>query len=186
MKRDCCNSEHGSANPHEFQCKDVLPGQLQKMPEIEGIAEHHNVRRTDNEVHHITGVVPDAKDQLDGIFEVQGKFMEQLGVPCLQLEQRAPNTILHASEFVKMLTSFTQTCTTALACETTELLDALPWKPWKKSHDKVDLNNVHIEIVDMMHFVVEIALIWGLDSRTLFQLYMKKMQENIDRQNKGY
>lgn len=153
---------------------------------IEGIADHHNVRRTDDDVHKLGGMVPNAKDQLDGIFEVQAKFMEELGIPTLQLEQRVPNTKLHISDFVKMLTSFTQTCTTALGCETTELLDALPWKPWKKSYKEVDINNVHIEIVDMMHFVVEIALIWGLDSKTLFQLYMKKMQENIDRQKKGY
>lgn len=146
-----------------------------------------STRRTDDEVHTLHGMVPNSKDMLGGIFEVQSKFMEELGIPCLHLEQRGePNANLGITEFVKMLTSFTQTCTTALGCETTELLDALPWKPWKKSYEKVDLNNVHIEIVDMMHFLVEIALIWGLDSKALYTLYMKKMQENIDRQNKGY
>lgn len=142
-------------------------------------------RRTDDAVHELHGMVPNAKDQLDGIFELQAKFMEELGVPAINLKTRLDSKI-PVNEFIKMLTSFTQTCTTAVACETTELLDALPWKPWKKSYKEVDLNNVHIEIIDILHFVIEIAIIWGLDARSLYNLYMKKMQENIDRQNKGY
>lgn len=184
-KRDCCNSEHGSANPHEFECKDVLPGQLRKMPEIEGIAEHHNVRRTDDEVHVIKHDLPQLdEDWLMNIFCYQRKFMDMLGVPCLDAKGRGKE--LDVNEFTKMLTSFSLTCATALGCETTELLDALPWKPWKKSYSKIDLNNVQIEIVDMLHFVIELAIIWGMKPHELHDLYMKKMQENFDRQKLGY
>ena len=143
-----------------------------------------NARRTDDEVHKLDGIEPEALDQLDGIFELQAKFMELMGIPSLDVKGR--DNKIPVSDFMKMLTVFSQTCTTAINCETTELLDALPWKPWKKVHVDVDVNNVHIEIVDLAHFVVELALIWGLDSKTFFDLYRKKMQENIDRQSKGY
>lgn len=139
-----------------------------------------NTRRTDDEVHELDGIAPSAKDQLDGIFELQCEFMNKLGIPRLAQPE------ISGEGVGKMLTSYSLTCTTALSCEITELLDALPWKPWKKTYSPIDLKNVQIEIVDMLHFVVELALIWGLDSKTLFSLYMKKMQENIDRQSKGY
>lgn len=141
-------------------------------------------RRTDDAVHDLPGLPQLDQDFLLNIFHYQRKFMDMLGVPCLDSDGRGKE--LDVNEFTRMLTNFTQTCTTALACETTELLDALPWKPWKKSYEKIDLNNVHIEIVDMMHFLVELAIIWGMKPQQLHGLYMKKMQENFDRQSKGY
>ena len=120
----------------------------------------------------------------EGIFELQQRLMDKLGIPAIDIRGREIK--LDITDFIRMLTCFSQTCTTALSCEITELLDALPWKPWKKSYKEVDLNNIHIEIVDMLHFVVELAIIWGMDAGKVFDLYRKKMQENIDRQNKGY
>jgi hypothetical protein len=141
------------------------------------------VRRTDDAVYDLPGEKCQAKDNLEGVFELQQKFMELLGVPKLDMPR---STTLPISDFIKMLTTYSQTCTTAINCEVTELLDALPWKPWKKSYVEVDLNNISIEIVDIFHFVIELAIIWGLDSKTLFNIYSKKMQENIDRQKKRY
>jgi len=141
-------------------------------------------RRTDDEVHALPGMVPVDEDQLADIFFYQCKLMEKLGVPALGDSRK--DSKIPVNDFTRMLTQFSQTCTTAINCEVTELLDALPWKPWKKSYTEIDLNNVHIEIVDILHFVIELAIIWGMTSKQLTDLYMKKMQENIDRQNKGY
>jgi len=141
-------------------------------------------RRTDDEVHNLHGLPQLDADWLMNIFCYQRKFMDMLGIPCLDLKDRKKE--LEVNDFVRMLTNYTQTCTTAIMCELTELLDALPWKPWKKSYKTVDINNVHIEIVDQLHFVIEEAIIWGMTPKQLHDLYMKKMQENIDRQNKGY
>jgi len=141
-------------------------------------------RRTDDEVHDLPGEKVQSKDMFEGIFELQQRLMDKLGIPAIDIRGREIK--LDITDFIRMLTCFSQTCTTALSCEITELLDALPWKPWKKSYKEVDLNNIHIEIVDMLHFVVELAIIWGMDAGKVFDLYRKKMQENIDRQNKGY
>lgn len=141
-------------------------------------------RRTDEEVSQLPGLPQIKEDMLENILVAQRRFMDLIGVPALNLDGHGKE--IEINDFVKMLTVFSQTCTTALNCETTELLDALPWKPWKKSYKRVDLNNVHLEIVDMMHFVLELALIWGLDAKSLHELYMKKMQENFDRQARGY
>jgi dimeric dUTPase (all-alpha-NTP-PPase superfamily) len=140
-------------------------------------------RIPDDEVHDLPGMKTQAKDNLEGIFELQQRFMDQIGIPTL------PETVvskIEIDDFVRMLTSYSQTCAIAVSCETTELLDALPWKPWKKSYKEIDLNNVHIEIIDILMFVIELAIIWGLDAKTLFALYSKKMQENFDRQARGY
>jgi hypothetical protein len=143
-----------------------------------------SARRTDDEVHKLDGLTPLTDDMLEDIFIYQRSLMEKLGVPAL--DNKRKDVKIPITEFTKMLTSFSQTCTTALSCEITELLDALPWKPWKKNYKEIDLNNAHIEIVDMLHFVIELAIIWGMTERKLYDLYLKKMQENIDRQKKGY
>jgi len=141
-------------------------------------------RRQDEDVVKLDGVPQVCDDMLQDMCHHQQMFMDQIGVPVLEVFGR-PSKI-SVSDMVRMLTSYSQTCTTALACETTELLDALPWKPWKKSYVEVDLHNVHLEIVDIFHFVLELALIWGMDAKLIHEIYLKKMQENIDRQKKGY
>lgn len=151
---------------------------------IEGIKDHHNTRRDDSDVMKLDGLKQVQNDMLHDIIEKQHQFMNMLGVPALDLQGR--DRKLPVTDFIKMFTSFSQTCTTAINCETTELLDALPWKPWKKSYKEVDLDNVHLEIIDILHFVLELAIIWGLDAKAIHEIYMKKMQENIDRQKKGY
>lgn len=139
-------------------------------------------KRTDDEVMALEGVPQIFEDKLENMVEAQRKFMDKLGTPAL--DHRAGK--LGATDFVKMLTAYTQTCTTAINCETTELLDALPWKPWRKTHKDVDLANVHIEIIDILHFSIQLALIWGLTAQEIHDIFMKKMQENLDRQEKGY
>lgn len=140
-------------------------------------------RIPDNEVFKLDGVEEKHADMLTDIFAHQREFMDFLGVPSLRENLEGQKEV---NEFFKMLTRYSQDCATAISCETTELLDSIPWKHWKKSHKNIDLNNVRIEIVDLLHFVLELAIIWGLDSKSLHKLYRQKMQENYNRQQKGY
>ncbi|MEA3316323.1 MAG: dUTP diphosphatase [Campylobacterota bacterium] len=42
--------------------------------------------------------------------------------------------------------------------EVSELIDSTPWKHWKNINDKIDLDNIHIELVDVWHFLMSYIL----------------------------
>lgn len=72
----------------------------------------------------------------------------------------------------------------ALSQESAEAIDSLNWKWWKKDAD--DWDNVKIELVDMLHFWVSMCTVAGLDAKQVFELYFKKNDLNVVRQNEGY
>ena len=42
--------------------------------------------------------------------------------------------------------------------EVSELIDSTPWKHWKNIKDAPDMNNIHIELVDIWHFLMSYVL----------------------------
>lgn len=42
--------------------------------------------------------------------------------------------------------------------EAAELLDSVPWKHWKYNENKYDIDNIRIEIIDILHFVLSIHI----------------------------
>lgn len=72
----------------------------------------------------------------------------------------------------------------ALQGEATELEQELLWKWWSK--DKIDLQNIRVEIVDLMHFLTSLALAAGVSADDFHRLYTAKHRVNQDRQDKGY
>jgi len=72
----------------------------------------------------------------------------------------------------------------ALKDESRELDEELLWKWWSK--DTLDLQNIRVEIVDQLHFLLSLALVAGLDANELFRLYMLKHQVNQQRQEQDY
>lgn len=42
--------------------------------------------------------------------------------------------------------------------EAAELLDSIPWKHWKHNESKYDVDNIRIEIIDILHFVLSIHI----------------------------
>ena len=72
----------------------------------------------------------------------------------------------------------------ALKAEAVELDEELLWKWWSK--DKLDLQNIRVEIVDLMHFLTSLALISGLTPEEFHRLYTKKHAVNRQRQDQGY
>ena len=72
----------------------------------------------------------------------------------------------------------------ALTEEAAELDQELLWKWWSK--DKIDLQNIRVEIVDLMHFLTSLAIVSGLSADEFHRLYTAKHRVNADRQEQGY
>ena len=72
----------------------------------------------------------------------------------------------------------------ALQGEAAELEQDLLWKWWSK--DQIDIQNIRVEIVDLMHFLTSLALTAGLTADELHRLYTAKHRVNQERQEKGY
>jgi len=72
----------------------------------------------------------------------------------------------------------------ALTDESRELGEELLWKWWSK--DKLDMQNIRVEIVDQLHFWLSLAITAGMDAEKVFDIYVQKNKVNIERQNAGY
>ena len=72
----------------------------------------------------------------------------------------------------------------ALQEESKELEQDLLWKWWSK--DKVDMQNIRVEIVDLMHFLTSLALTAGLTAEEFHRLYTAKHRVNQQRQENNY
>jgi dimeric dUTPase (all-alpha-NTP-PPase superfamily) len=72
----------------------------------------------------------------------------------------------------------------ALQGEATEVEQDLLWKWWSK--DKIDMQNIRVEIVDLMHFLTSLALSAGLTAEEFHRLYTAKHRVNEKRQDEGY
>lgn len=72
----------------------------------------------------------------------------------------------------------------ALSAEAEEVSEELLWKWWSK--DQIDLQNIRVEIVDIMHFLTSLALISGLTAEEFHRLYTAKHRVNENRQEQGY
>lgn len=95
----------------------------------------------------------------------------------------------------------------ALTDELHEMFDALGgiddgignavWKPWKKDHlqakkmtiknlSKNDLKELKFEIVDAFHFLINFAVSINMTGSDLYNMFISKNKENINRQNNNY
>lgn len=73
---------------------------------------------------------------------------------------------------------------TALNDECRELSEELPWKWWSK--DKLDMQNIRVEIIDILHFWISLAMTAGMTAEDVKRIYLQKLQVNLDRQENDY
>ncbi len=66
--------------------------------------------------------------------------------------------------------------------ELTELLNELNYK-WWKNPKPLDRQAIEEELTDVLHFFVSMCLRSGMDADALHACYVRKNQENFDRQN---
>ena len=111
-------------------------------------------------------------DKLEEIFKLQAKLNAYSGHPLENLQDKKK------IEWILILTR-------ALQQETAELIDTTPWKWWKKQQ-KFDINNAKKELIDIVHFVIALAITLGMDAEELFAEYTEKNKINHDRQDNGY
>ena len=73
----------------------------------------------------------------------------------------------------------------AMGQEMAELTDSVPWK-WRAKYQKFDEQNARVEVVDLFHFLINMAQVLGLSAADVFAAYVKKNGVNFQRQESGY
>jgi dimeric dUTPase (all-alpha-NTP-PPase superfamily) len=73
---------------------------------------------------------------------------------------------------------------TAIEAELNELRADLAWKWWSK--DSIDLQNIRVELVDILHFLVSAMICAGLGPEKVHDIYVQKHAVNLSRQDAGY
>ena len=106
-------------------------------------------------------------DKLDTIFAMQralnGDIAARRGLPDYSAE-----------EWIGKLTL-------AMLSEMAELLGEINFKWWKNPKE-IDMDALHEELVDILHFFISMCLRSGMDAGELFRRYCEKNKENFDRQ----
>ena len=84
---------------------------------------------------------------------------------------------------------FTKEYVLAIQAELIEVLDEINWKIWKRTrvtYDDKRIERIQFELIDILHFYVNLCLIWGITPKKLQELYDKKNAINHERQKDGY
>jgi len=72
----------------------------------------------------------------------------------------------------------------AMKEELIELDEELLWKWWSK--DEIDMQNIRVELIDILHFLVSAMMCAGLDADKVFDIYQQKHAVNLKRQDTNY
>jgi len=72
----------------------------------------------------------------------------------------------------------------AMKEELIELDEELLWKWWSK--DEIDMQNIRIELIDILHFLVSAMMCAGLSAEKVFDIYQQKHAVNLKRQDSNY
>lgn len=128
------------------------------------------------------------------------------------LYKRLPNQVQNVSDLDELGKKYTWLRDNKIAAddEFSELIDALPgmsnmsakertslWKNWKGDRDKVramkfselsyeDKNEAKYEVIDAMHFWINMLIAMELTAEDIFKFYYTKNEENHRRSQTGY
>ena len=117
-------------------------------------------------------------DFIKNIFEKQILLNKVVGHDLLLIKENQCNKEKYTKEFAL-----------AIHAEISEMLNRTNWKFWKKT--KVDytedrIKELHFELIDILHFWVNLCILWDLTPEKLVNLFEEKNKENHNRQNRGY
>lgn len=111
-------------------------------------------------------------DMFKEMFRMQEELNRRIGVDCSNMtEEQQTHWILNYCR--------------AMTQEMAELTDSVPWKWWAK-YQKFDKHNAKIEVVDLFHFLMSLALVLGMKAEDVYDVYMQKNKVNFQRQDSGY
>jgi hypothetical protein len=63
---------------------------------------------------------------------------------------------------------------------------AIRWKSWKTQTTPPNPDYIKTELIDILHFTLELLLIWGADADEIYSRYVGKNAENQKRYKDGY
>ena len=112
------------------------------------------------------------EDMLAGMFKMQDELNQRIGVNCSEMSEEDQQ---------KWILNYCRAMTQELA----ELTDSVPWKWWAK-YQTYDKQNARVEVVDLFHFLMSLALVLGMTAEDVFNVYMQKNKVNFERQDSGY
>lgn len=117
-------------------------------------------------------------DNLEAMLEMQKALQDRLGSLTFTSE-------LEKTNFIK---AHAQYCDQELHEMLRELKYFKSWKkyPWTPEEEAQRLANAREEFIDSFHFILNIAIVLGLDSNSMFALYAKKNNINHERQDNNY
>ena len=72
----------------------------------------------------------------------------------------------------------------AMKEELSELDEELLWKWWSK--DEIDMQNIRVELIDILHFLISAMMCAGLTAEKVFDIYQQKHAVYIKRQDMDY
>ena len=72
----------------------------------------------------------------------------------------------------------------AMKEELSELDEELLWKWWSK--DEINMQNIRVELIDILHFLISAMMCAGLSAEKVFDIYQQKHAVNIKRQDMDY
>ncbi len=78
-------------------------------------------------------------------------------------------------------TEWMQKYTLAMLSELAEMLDEVNFK-WWKNEKEIDSPALKEELVDILHFFLSMCLAAGMDAEEMYQIYLRKNEENVKRQ----
>jgi len=77
----------------------------------------------------------------------------------------------------------------AMHAELSELLEWTNWKIHKKErvvYDDERIAEIHIELIDLLHYWMNLCIIWNLRPQEIVRIFKEKNDENNNRQDRGY
>jgi dimeric dUTPase (all-alpha-NTP-PPase superfamily) len=114
--------------------------------------------------------------------------MSKHGLPLMFEKQMGLNERLgrdHRNLNDEQLTKWFQDMLSAMTNECEEARSHTHWKWWKDYGTEINRNQLKIEVIDMMHFLISLALPL-MDAQEFEDLYLGKMDLNHRRQDDGY
>lgn len=125
--------------------------------------------------------------KLEEIFELQKQLQERLHRPVQEahilLGPAEKGSDIARTQLWNMIRADVE----AIRQELAELTDCFPWKHWRAPCSQpFDIQNAKVEVVDILHFLVNIALYLGMDASQLHAAFTAKNKVNHSRQDSGY
>ena len=122
------------------------------------------------------------KDKFEDIFKRQRDFQIKLkgnlGIYLTrgkQVETSTDNDVL-----LNFKQEITKETVLQLFSEVNEVLNEINWKHHADKKE-VDISKIKEEIIDIQHFVINLALLWGMDYKEFYDIFVKKNNKNYER-----